>query len=34
MDVDFPYWEGVVTVNGDGKGSRGVGYLELTGYTR
>ena len=34
MDVDFPYWEGVVTVSGDDEGSRGIGYLELTGYTR
>jgi predicted secreted hydrolase len=33
MDVDFPYWEGMVTVSGDDAGSRGVGYLELTGYS-
>jgi predicted secreted hydrolase len=32
MDVDFPYWEGAVTVSGDNPGSRGVGYMELTGY--
>ena len=32
MDVDFPYWEGVVTVSGEDAGSRGMGYLELTGY--
>jgi predicted secreted hydrolase len=34
MEVDFPYWEGVVTVRGDDPGSRGRGYLELTGYAR
>lgn len=33
MDVDFPYWEGVVTVSGKETGSQGMGYLELTGYT-
>lgn len=32
MDVDFPYWEGAVTVDGSDAGSRGVGYLEMTGY--
>jgi len=32
MDVDFPYWEGAVTVSGEGPDSRGVGYMELTGY--
>ncbi|MBT8049135.1 MAG: iron ABC transporter permease [Xanthomonadales bacterium] len=32
MEVDFPYWEGSVTVSGKDPGSRGVGYLELTGY--
>jgi predicted secreted hydrolase len=32
MDVDFPYWEGAVTVSGEGPGNRGRGYLELTGY--
>lgn len=32
MDVDFPYWEGVVTVNGDGPENNGRGYMELTGY--
>ncbi len=33
MDVDFPYWEGVVIVSGKEAGSQGMGYLELTGYT-
>lgn len=32
MDVDFGYWEGVVLAHGDGPGSTGRGYLELTGY--
>jgi len=32
MDVDFAYWEGVVVVEGKDAGSRGRGYLELTGY--
>jgi predicted secreted hydrolase len=32
MDVDFPYWEGAVIVNGSEPGSRGKGYMELTGY--
>ena len=32
MEVDFPYWEGAVTVSGDSPGERGVGYMELTGY--
>lgn len=32
MDVDFPYWEGVVIVSGSGPGNRGEGYMELTGY--
>ena len=32
MEVDFPYWEGAVTVSGNGPGNRGRGYLELTGY--
>jgi predicted secreted hydrolase len=32
MDVDFPYWEGAVTADGDHPGERGVGYMELTGY--
>lgn len=32
MHVDFPYWEGVITVSGDGSGNRGRGYMELTGY--
>ena len=29
MDTQFPYWEGVVKVDG---GESGVGYMELTGY--
>lgn len=33
MDVDFAYWEGVVTVSGKSPGSRGRGYLEMTGYS-
>ena len=33
MDVDFPYWEGVVTVSGSGPENSGRGYMELTGYT-
>ena len=32
MDVDFPYWEGVITASGEGPGNRGLGYMELTGY--
>jgi len=32
MDVDFPYWEGTVTVSGKGPGNSGKGYMELTGY--
>jgi predicted secreted hydrolase len=32
LDLDFPYWEGVVTVSGEGPGNSGEGYLELTGY--
>jgi predicted secreted hydrolase len=32
MDLDFPYWEGVVLVSGDGPGNTGRGYMELTGY--
>jgi len=32
MAVDFPYWEGTVTVSGDGSANRGKGYMELTGY--
>jgi len=32
MDVDFPYWEGTVTISGDGPGNSGKGYMELTGY--
>ncbi len=33
MQVDFPYWEGVVTVKGDGPENSGRGYIELTGYS-
>lgn len=32
MDVDFPYWEGVVRVSGSGEENSGRGYMELTGY--
>ena len=32
MALDYPYWEGAVVANGEHAGSRGVGYLELTGY--
>ena len=32
MDLDFPYWEGVILATGNGPGSSGKGYLELTGY--
>jgi len=32
MAVDFPYWEGTVTVSGSGPENRGKGYMELTGY--
>ena len=32
LDVDFPYWEGVVRVRGADPRNRGEGYLELTGY--
>ena len=32
MDVDFPYWEGAIIVSGDGPGTSGEGYMELTGY--
>jgi len=32
LDLDYPYWEGVVTVSGDDSDNRGIGYLELTGY--
>ncbi len=34
MDVDFPYWEGVVRVTGDSPGERGRGFLEMTGYPK
>lgn len=32
MNLDYPYWEGVILVEGDTPGSRGRGYLEMTGY--
>jgi predicted secreted hydrolase len=32
VDVDFPYWEGVISINGVGPENRGKGYMELTGY--
>lgn len=32
MDVDFPYWEGAITVAGNGPENTGRGYMELTGY--
>lgn len=32
MDVDFPYWEGVITASSDDPGWGGRGYMELTGY--
>ncbi|HEY5774516.1 MAG TPA: lipocalin-like domain-containing protein, partial [Xanthomonadales bacterium] len=32
MAVDFPYWEGTVTINGSGPDNSGKGYMELTGY--
>lgn len=34
MKVDFPYWEGVVIVAGEGAENSGRGYMELTGYSR
>jgi len=34
MDVDFPYWEGTVTVSGNGPDNSGKGYMELTGYPK
>lgn len=33
MEVDFPYWEGVVRVIGEGPENNGRGYMELTGYS-
>ena len=33
MDVDFPNWEGAITVHGDGPRNSGRGYMELTGYS-
>jgi predicted secreted hydrolase len=32
MDVDFPYWEGVIIIKGAGAENSGRGYMELTGY--
>ncbi|MBT8075177.1 MAG: iron ABC transporter permease [Gammaproteobacteria bacterium] len=32
LDVDFPYWEGVIFINGAGPENSGRGYMELTGY--
>jgi len=32
MDVDFPYWEGVIIMTGADSKNRGRGYMELTGY--
>ncbi|MFK7829587.1 MAG: lipocalin-like domain-containing protein [Congregibacter sp.] len=34
MDVDFPYWEGVVTATGKSSGETGQGYLEMVGYPK
>jgi predicted secreted hydrolase len=34
MRVDFPYWEGRVTVSGSDGSPLGVGYVEMTGYAR
>jgi len=33
MNTDFAYWEGAVVAAGKDAGSRGRGYLELTGYS-
>jgi predicted secreted hydrolase len=35
-NVSLTYWEGAITITGtrDGKPSTGVGYLEMTGYTK
>jgi len=32
LEVDFPYWEGVIIVTGNGPQNNGRGYMELTGY--
>ena len=32
MDLDYPYWEGVILVEGPTPGNEGRGYLEMTGY--
>ena len=32
LEVDFPYWEGAITVTGNGPENSGQGYMELTGY--
>lgn len=32
LEVDFPYWEGVIIVTGKGPQNNGRGYMELTGY--
>jgi predicted secreted hydrolase len=32
LEVDFPYWEGVINVTGNGPQNNGRGYMELTGY--
>ena len=32
LEVDFPYWEGVIIVTGQGPQNSGRGYMELTGY--
>ncbi len=32
MNVDFAYWEGAIEVMGSTPGTRGRGYLEMTGY--
>ena len=32
LEVDFPYWEGVIFARGEGAGNQGRGYMELTGY--
>lgn len=32
MDVDFPYWEGYVTAEGESPQESGRGYLEMVGY--
>jgi predicted secreted hydrolase len=33
LEVDFPYWEGVIIVTGTGPQNNGRGYMELTGYS-